>query len=212
MKKGLHKILLINCLLIVCTITKAQVNYDISIAFAHDSLKLIDYDDTIVSRKGDNLYGEVKFRSHNYITVVTIDSGFIKKKMTYYPNGKKCEEYNYLLGKLHGPYFLWRGNGDFIEKGYYKNGLEDSVWTYYYDNGKIESEGAYLPDSSVLIEDFKINRCSWKPTQNILERQAKHSPPDGEWKFYDDKGDVSKKMKFRKGVLVEITVGEHFGY
>ena len=58
-------------------------------------------------------------------------------------------------GKLEGPRRKWYSNGQLKEEGSYKNGKEDGKWTYYLEDGAIETsydiKGNFL--SRINIED-----------------------------------------------------------
>ncbi len=203
--------LLLTCFISGISITSfAQPLQESNIAFAYDTLKLSIYSDTFIYKKGNELNAEVGYISSGYKTIVIIENGYIKKKTKFYPDGKKFNEYNFSLRKLNGAYYRWNVNQKLREKGFYKNDLEDSTWTYYYDNGLKETEGNYLADSSALTKDFEIWSHSWIPSQHILGSKTNHSPPHGTWVFYDEKGNTAKQLVFDKGTLILLNVGEHF--
>ena len=65
------------------------------------------------------------------------------------------EERRYKNGKLEGPRRKWYSNGQLKEEGSYKNGKEDGRWTYYLEDGKVETsydiKGNFL--SRIKIDD-----------------------------------------------------------
>jgi len=183
------------------------------IVLKHDTINLRD-GDKVFYRKGDDFSGEVKNGRDNYFTVVQIDSGFITRRTDFLANGTKRLEENFSKGRYDGPYKEWNYSGILIECGHYSNSYADSIWTFYYNNGIKESEGAFLPDTTKLIDDFEIVRSeiSLDPPYDIRQNTKicdKHSPPHGEWVFYNFRGKISKRLVFDKGILKSFEVGDH---
>lgn len=48
-------------------------------------------------------------------------------------------ETDFYKGMPHGPYFEYYKNGKFLRKGFYHYGKEDSVWTFYFDDGNLKA-------------------------------------------------------------------------
>jgi antitoxin component YwqK of YwqJK toxin-antitoxin module len=183
------------------------------IVLKHDTINLRD-GDKVFYRKGDDFSGEVKYGSDSYFTVVQIDSGYITKRTDFLANGMKRLEENFSKGRYNGPYKEWNYSGVLIICGHYSNSYADSIWTFYYSNGIKETEGAFLPDTTKLIDDFKIIRSeiSSDPPYDTREETRicdKHSPPHGEWVFYNFRGKISKRLVFDKGILKSFEVGDH---
>lgn len=88
------------------------------------------------------------------------------KKTTYYSNGNKTEELNYIDGKIHGPAYYYGPNGELLKelnfvddelygkalyydargnvviRGNYKQGAKHGLWEYF-DNGNKVMEETY---------------------------------------------------------------------
>ena len=64
------------------------------------------------------------------------------------------EQREYVDGKLHGKRTKWYSNGKIKEEGSYLRGQEDGRWTYYLEDGQIETsydiKGSFL--SKIIIE------------------------------------------------------------
>lgn len=187
------------------------------IAFKNDSV-IIQQTDSIYYQTGDEYKGELKYGGigrWKTFTILKIDDGFIISRKNYFSNGKIRFEYNYKKGKLDGEYNEWNENGILIVKGYYSNGYKDSVWTFYYSNGVKETEGRFIADMSNLLQYFRIERTEENVSDGTWQTRVieyeQHSPPHGEWNFYDKKGQLTKTLTFEKGVVVSIEVGDHIG-
>lgn len=78
------------------------------------------------------------------------DSTGLVQKAVVYMRGKKVEEGGYLdpSGRKGGGWKSYYEDGESIKsEGYYKNGLRDSTWIYYYRNGQIRQKGSYLTNA-----------------------------------------------------------------
>ena len=86
------------------------------------------------------------------------------KKTTYYPNGNKTEELNYIDGEIQGPAYYYGPNGELLKelhfvdselhgkalyydahgnvviKGNYKNGAKHGLWEYFENGNKVMEE------------------------------------------------------------------------
>jgi hypothetical protein len=57
---------------------------------------------------------------------------------SYYINGQKSVEKHYdLNGNLHGSYIMYDERGKIEVIGFYKNGIQDSIWTQYDSLGNV---------------------------------------------------------------------------
>lgn len=59
---------------------------------------------------------------------------------SWYENGQKNSEYNFINGKEDGVYNVWHPNGNQWIKGEYKMGQEVGVWTFHDTLGKVMKE------------------------------------------------------------------------
>ena len=69
---------------------------------------------------------------------------------SYYPSGKTSAIKTYRDDKLHGEYEEKHPNGNKKTKGIIENGEMDGEWTFWYDNGEVESNLTFK--SGELIE------------------------------------------------------------
>jgi antitoxin component YwqK of YwqJK toxin-antitoxin module len=183
-----------------------------SIAFKNDTIRIEQWD-SIYYRIGNDFKGELKYGHWGYCTILKIDSGFVINRKHYFATGKLQSDHNYKNGRLHGDHKEWNENEILIERGHYNNGYEDSIWTFYYENGVKETEGAFIVDTLRLIKKFIMlkNRIdvSTGDIKTLWTMKDQHSPPHGEWNFYDKKGKRIKTLVFDKGVIVSIEVGDY---
>lgn len=68
-------------------------------------------------------------------------------------NGVLEEEHNYFRNKLHGAVKLYYGKDKPRTEGYFKHGLQDSIYRSWHENGKLREEGYYKNDKP--IEQWK---------------------------------------------------------
>jgi antitoxin component YwqK of YwqJK toxin-antitoxin module len=62
------------------------------------------------------------------------------KWISYYDNGKKWSEANYLEGKKNGQSKSFYTNGNLRFLGYYENDKKTDQWFFYNENGRFEKE------------------------------------------------------------------------
>lgn len=180
--------------------------------FKNDTLVIYD-NDSIYYRKGDDINGEIKYGRNEYYQIIQVQDGYISNWKNYFQNGALRSEYNFKYGKLHGPYTEWYETGTLLISGNYHDGHEDGLWTYYFSNGVKESEGRFLGDKNYLIKDFETNyfleNLETGDREQITSISPVHSPPDGEWKFYNNRGTLMKTFTFDKGTIVSMEFGDH---
>jgi antitoxin component YwqK of YwqJK toxin-antitoxin module len=59
---------------------------------------------------------------------------------SWYENGQKNSEYNFIDGKEDGVYNVWHSNGNQYIKGKYDMGKEVGIWTFHDTLGKVMKE------------------------------------------------------------------------
>jgi antitoxin component YwqK of YwqJK toxin-antitoxin module len=193
--------------------TFAQIGMRHAIPFKFDTL-FIEANDTVVYRKGDEMTGAVKYRAGGFSYLVSAEDGHITGKITCFADGRLKHETSYKEGKLHGTDREWNRNGLVVYNGHYNNGYADSIWTWFYNDGIKETEGAFLYDSAHLVPGFEIvfryeeKMDSAYTLTSVFDRQ---SPPHGDWNFYNLIGQKVKTLRFDKGVLKSVEVGsDHY--
>ncbi len=67
----------------------------------------------------------------------------------YDKNGVLEEEQNYFRGKLHGAVKMYYAKDKPRTEGYFKMGLQDSIYRAWHDNGKLREEGFYKNDKPI---------------------------------------------------------------
>ena len=80
-----------------------------------------------------------------------------QKKTTYYDNGQKKQEWNYVGGKLHGPSISWHENG---QKSHETNWVQDKphgLATEWDEDGNITKQTKYIYGRVLEEEDGKLD-------------------------------------------------------
>ncbi len=62
---------------------------------------------------------------------------------------------SFLDSYLHGPFERYDTLGHLKTKGFYNHGLEDSLWTYYDDNGQINHQKCFVDGELVSVKQLK---------------------------------------------------------
>src|SRR5436190_1203585 len=138
----------------------------------------------------------------------------------------KKSEKEFKKGVAEGKYTLWHKNGQVAKSGWFMEGVEDSIWksfydngkpksienykmgkkhgpfTYWYQNGKIEMEGTY--SAGKQIGKWLFYYPTGKPKQETTFLEKEHLIMN----FWDDKGtqtlkdgNGTYKLYFEKGRL-----------
>ena len=137
-------------------------------------------------------------------------------KLTYYPNGKLKEKYNYEEGLRHGSFEEWSIGGYLLLTGNFKNERKDGEWKYYYYTGDLEKishykngvlEGAYsyYYDNKVLNVSGnyhlgkKEGKWSWFTNKGTKDMEGNfvENLQDGDWTYYYPTGEVSYTAQFK---------------
>lgn len=183
------------------------------IPLLHDTI-YFENKQSLVSHQGNDFKATIKLYDTGIYrtTLYFIDSGFIQKRVDSEAISNLTFETNFKKRKLNGNYQIKNSSGTVLLNGYYKDNYEDSIWTFYYYTGIKETQGRFIPDTTKLIDDFVTTLMhgvaeEWSPIE--FHKLHKHSPPNGDWEFYDKRGYLIKRMRFDKGILKAISVGEN---
>jgi protein TonB len=81
----------------------------------------------------------------------------------------------------HGNYQLFANKDKLVTNGFYKNGLKDSLWTEYENDGKtLKTKGNYLDDKKI-----------------------------GVWEYYDYNGELEQKYDYTKNEILYFKLSEN---
>ncbi|MCK9423582.1 MAG: hypothetical protein M0Q38_13400 [Bacteroidales bacterium] len=89
------------------------------------------------------------------------------KETTFYPNKQKQMEGTYKDNDRDGLWTYWYENGKLWSQGNFINGKAEGKRTAFFDNGKVRYEGFYK-------EDVRV----------------------GKWRFYDENGRLLKEVNY----------------
>ncbi|MEI7895704.1 MAG: toxin-antitoxin system YwqK family antitoxin [bacterium] len=144
--------------------------------------------------------------------------------VSYFPNGTKMAEGNYLdekkdstwqffseysgalvsretylSGQIHGFSKVFYEEGGLSEQQEYKNGAKDGPWEQHYPDGKPKLLGTY--------KDGKLNgllKTLYKSGQIMYTGIYVDGYKDKTWLYYNEKGAVTKKEIYRGGKLIKV--------
>lgn len=120
------------------------------------------YDEEIIVGQYDNGI-PVKVEYYNFIK----GEKQKVKEVSYFNNGEKEQEVEYLNGQFHGKYRLWYNNGQLWIDELYENGIKHGKFIVYSDDGDKSFSGEYNQGAKT-----------------------------GEWNFWDNKGNLVKTEKY----------------
>lgn len=115
-------------------------------------------------------------------------------------------------GKKTGRWILYSST-DTIRKvsdGYFKNDLEYRRFTYYHSNGRKQSRFVYGRNHVYGKSHLKVK--FWYPDGKVMQKgkslffiddKEVRYVYDGIWRFYDERGKLTEKTRYRMGEPVE---------
>ena len=119
------------------------------------------------------------------------------KWTTWYKNGEVEQSSSYVNGKLHGKVTQLYPTGKVKNVGYFKYGIQDSIFASYYENEQVKEQGefALLPDS-ILFQPHKYwNILSYIKPQKI-----------GKWNYFHENGNPLMTVEFKPKDTTEYLV------
>ena len=113
--------------------------------------------------------------------------------------------------------FDWNGSGKLINEGYWKAGMKDGIWKYYYAQGERVFKNANNAGEFKVHPNFPIPNSGKRPTafgKNPsfyysaggplkLEQNFKCGKKDGIWKWYYESGQLSSTEIYKNGQFIE---------
>lgn len=182
------------------------------IAFEHDTVHWTFSDDSLLLHTGDTRDAQVELLTRLGSKVhIQVEQGYIVSRKVYHKNGTLTSELNYKTGILHGVYRTWTDQGILQVSGQYVDGMESGEWNFYRRNGKRQLSGNFLADPEAQLEELEfiehITDDDVGEYMLLTAMATHHSPPHGNWLFYDANGKVAGIIDFEKGKVR----GMHFG-
>lgn len=158
--------------------------------------------DSILEHQGDELNGYVISENYRRSKIYYKDGWISKRENFHWSKETLSSSLSFSKGKIDGPYKSWHPNGQLESEGLYLNGFQDSLWTYYYDNGNIDSRGYFKgdPESDRLlftVTDLDPEFEDIITTQYAISGTTFH----GKWQFFDYSGKLIKIMEFDHGKI-----------
>jgi len=151
--------------------------------------------------KNDMLSGI--YTSHNSQGIKTAEAvyeaGKLNGKVTNISkHGTITEERIFKNGLCEGASTGYYQSGEVYFKGSYENNKRNGNWIWYYKNGKKSKEGYYQND--VAVKDW----TEYHNNGNVSESYTYNSKGelDGEYKMYDEKGNLYMKSQFKGDKLL----------
>ena len=127
--------------------------------------------------------------------------------------GRLEEERNYLKGELHGEVVMFYPNGKPKERGFFKMGKQDSVFTRWYDNGNVKETGYYTMDTPTgdwkyyysngyhMMEETILDSVSY--VQNFWRTDSTQTLKDGNGRtflYYSSTGHLQEFYTYKDGL------------
>jgi len=128
----------------------------------------------------------------------------------YYPNGNKKSQGSYLMKNIWrkpdqrtGAWTEWHENGKKKWTGSYIKGERKGICSKYYESGQLEREALFEKDVIVgFVREFYEDGTK-KIDGNFCSTPSRRGMRCGEWKVWDETGNLVKDEVYDKGRKVE---------
>lgn len=133
--------------------------------------------------------------------LVKSPSGFVSYT---YPSGAKLSEGELINGKLDGKWTFWYENGEIQSIRYYNRGIEDSLWTWYDEAGNILRKGSYR--NGLIHGRWE----TYHPNSQISEEgDYINNRKDGKWIFWYANGTKHSECYFKRDQVDSLWISWH---
>ena len=132
------------------------------------------------------------------VDMIPVKSG-TGKVVSYYANGNKSREFNFLNGEFEGEYIKYYNDGSVSDISTYKSGNDHGKNIYFYPSGKIKIVCNYLND--VLHGTFTLY---YENGQIAEQYNYLNGTLTGIGKYYKDNGELSKEIYYYNGNVQKI--------
>jgi len=113
----------------------------------------------------------------------------------YSHDGNKVAEENFKMGKKEGVSKSFFNNGNVSEEKNWAGDIENGVWRQYYIDGKKRLETRI--DNGVRNSVYYLYYTNGRLK---IRGKYKNDRMDGKWTYYNEKGKVTKEIRYVKGV------------
>jgi hypothetical protein len=170
-------------------------------------------EESLISNTVSQGIGTVAIRTRSGSTMTyQVEGGYVVARNVVNERGILTSESFSKEGKLHGLSRRWADDGTLLESGHYEHGMASGEWVFYGKNGKRKLSGVFLADPEAQLKDFLFNEHLLEDETGdhlvIVSSAPRHSPPHGQWLFYDRDGKVAGIIDFDKGQVVGLHYGE----
>ncbi|HET6993188.1 MAG TPA: hypothetical protein VFJ43_17775, partial [Bacteroidia bacterium] len=116
------------------------------------------------------------------------------KKIEYWDEQKKHKKSEEFLvnGKLEGKCYYYFKDGKMDHNGAYKNGLQDSVWTYYYEEGTKKGQETYFEGKKSGPASYWYKNGNSYMSGKFIENLA-----DSVWTTYYESGKIKSSEQYQ---------------
>ncbi|WP_088324571.1 redoxin domain-containing protein [Polaribacter tangerinus] len=158
--------------------------------------KYVQYTDYI-----DNEYlVQIRWISGELNTKFTTKDKWLSEKTglhySYFKDGKKNTEKNYVSNKLHGKYYQWYNNGQLWVEQEYNNGKLQNINQLFSETGKELAKGTLVNGNGYI---FRYNLDGKK----VSKQEYKNGQLDGMYTTYDKNGKVVNEYLYSEGSFIK---------
>tara|TARA_B100001287_G_scaffold260226_1_gene248113 strand:+ start:10050 stop:10751 length:702 start_codon:yes stop_codon:yes gene_type:complete len=163
-----------------------------------------------VSAKVNFLNDSISFSEMYYENGIIMAKGNFLNKLkvgrwtTYLNTGDLLNIYNYKLGNMDGPQYMYYPENKetkkvpLMEEFYCVGGIKDGIWKQYYELGSIKAKGQYS-------NGLKQGKFEYYFSNGNIDKKGRYvnDKKHGLWYFYDIDEEVMKERIYNMGNLKE---------
>ncbi|MDD2191968.1 MAG: hypothetical protein PHO12_05450 [Bacteroidales bacterium] len=129
----------------------SQANYTNS--KSGEDIEVYKVDKTKIVGKKDKIE-EVTFYPDGALAAIKIKYDGFEKEYKFFPSFKLLEERTTKGNLLNGESLSFFENGNINSRNYFKDGMQDSIYVLYYENGSTQIKGSFKMDERVGKWEF----------------------------------------------------------
>ena len=148
-------------------------------------------------------------------------------ELRYFASGKLSSVSSFVEGKRQGAYQSYYKSGTIECVGFYHQGAKSGDWSFFSPKGFLEFKGSYNSDYSFVETNYAGDTIVYRDNANKIIKKLEFREGidslqklmrverikglvfpvslhrrEGEWLYYDEKGNVIRKEYYRRGELL----------
>lgn len=152
-----------------------------------DNWQVYKFDNTILVSEKDKVKN-IAFFSEGGLALIRVGDKNIEKEYKFFPSFKLMEQRSYKGNILNGQASSYYENGNINSMNFFKDGMQDSIFVLYFENGSTQVKGLYKMDNKIGKWEFFKEDGSVDGEEVYSEDGSIIKARDTGMKYYDKNG------------------------